>query len=113
MQRKANTMDKLCVTGLTVVFAVCCAAPAMADAAEDQYLSVVHRFNIQGDDAHLVELGRGACDAANAGSYGTVAYQASLGAQGIPLKPDALVIISAGITAFCPEKKPASISYMY
>ena len=107
-------MNKLlCLTGLTAVLALCCAAPAMADAAEDQYLSVVHRFNIRGDNAHLVELGRGACDAANGGSYGVLAYQAGLGGQGYPLKPDALVIASAGITAFCPEKKTAAYSYMY
>lgn len=105
-------MNKLlCLTGLVAVFALCCAAPAMADAAEDQYLSVVHRFNIQGDNGHLVELGRGACDAAPS-SYGVAAYQAGLAAQGIPMKPDALVIVSAGITAFCPEKKPAAYSYM-
>jgi hypothetical protein len=101
----------LCVAGVAAVFALCCAAPAMADAAEDQYLAVVHRFNIQGDNAHLVELGRGACDAVPS-SYGVAAYQVNLESQGIPAKPDAYVIVTAGITAFCPEKKPGAYPYM-
>lgn len=103
-------LKPLLLTALTAI-TLTTTPQAAADTPENQYLNVIHRYNIPGDNQHLIDLGRGACNPAP-WSYAVQAYQASLTSEGYPLKPDALVIVSAGITAFCPDKKPAAYSYM-